>query len=187
MFWGSGLLLSHWQNLTHGRGLGLQTTHGIPAHLKIFPIDVLLLLPYGDVFVMEWCEISWDSKMKHRKYLLSPGEMKVDPRYRCGSSKAYWLCVEAGVRARCCTPSWSIFRWVVCQVVPEKVRKWGRCRRGWAQSPVLRCAEPLAVAKEEVASCFLSVSTVVWPGWSGLLALEVGSWVIFMSRVSSTV
>lgn len=61
-------------------------------HLEVFPkgaFDVRLLSPHSDVFVVEWCEISKDSKMKHRKYLLSPGEMKVDPRYRCVHLEAY--------------------------------------------------------------------------------------------------
>lgn len=62
---------------------GLQTTHGIPAHLNILPKGVFhvhLLSPYGEVFVMEWCGISKDSKMKHRKYLWSPGEMEGWPK-----------------------------------------------------------------------------------------------------------
>lgn len=144
------------------KGEGLETTHGIPAHLKISPKGAFDVPPLSPV--MEWCEISENSKMKNRKYLLSPGEMKGDRRYRCVRLKAYWLCVEVGVRARCCMSSLNSLRWMFYEVIPEKVGKWERCRHCCcAQYPVLQSTEPLAVSKEEVESCFLSVSAVVWP------------------------
>lgn len=121
MFWFSGLYLA-----TDKIWLLEEDWLYNPAHLKVFPkgaFDVRLLSPFSDVFVVEWCEISKDSKRKHRKYLLSPGEMKVDPRYRCVHLEAYWLSVEAGVRARCHMSSLNIFRRMFYQVAPEKARK----------------------------------------------------------------
>lgn len=126
-----------------------------------------------------------------------------DQRYRCGHLKAYWLCVEVGVRVGTLlyvflehfqmNVSWSgswenqemrKMQTLLCAALCPPV-SWAPAASKQELCPPGSWAEPLAASKQELESCFLSASAVVWPGRSGLLALEVGSWVIFMSWVSS--
>lgn len=62
MFWFSGLYLA-----TDKIWLLEEDWLYNPAHLEVFPkgaFEVRLLSLYSDVFVVEWCEISKDSKTK---------------------------------------------------------------------------------------------------------------------------